>query len=368
MNTLSLVKSTAPASASLAAVLGSFTDRSLTVMEKDTIAYHLANSRSKNTRIAYASQWAQFVRFCHSQQNDTGQGFVPFPCAVPTLILYVTHLAAEGHKISKIEQAISAIRAVHNDNIDLLPQGSDISFTHPHVKAALNSIRRTLAQEGKTSVKKPRHFTQSEIKAMSLACVVDPAAQSVMDRCLLLLLVNAGLRSSEVAALRIRDLEIDGDRGVDINIRNSKTDQYGKGEQIYVLALAPHLEAYDFTKALKEWLRWRETYLCADDSLFIGFRKAGSSAHLSADGVAHGITREAVSTSLLRCASRAHIEPTGQTISSHSGRHTMVSLSFARGLDSAQISKTSRHKSLKSLMAYDQSSHKAASVSARLWQ
>lgn len=365
MNTVALIENTAsaPNSAALAESLGSFTDRALTLAEKDIISFHLSHSRSANTRLAYETQWKQFVSYCGAN------GFVPFPAAVETVILYITHLAAEGHKVSKIEQAISAIRAVHSDNINLLPSGSDISFTHPHIKAALSSIRRSLAQQGMSSVKKPRHFDQAEIKAMSLACAQEGTAQSVADRAMLLLLVNAGLRSSEVVTLRVSDLEIDGDRGVNIRIRNSKTDQYGEGEQIYVAALAPHLEAFDFFKAVKEWLRWRETYPCEDDSLFIGFRKGGNAAHLNAAGVAHGLTREAVTTSLVRCASRAGIETAGlQTISSHSGRHTMISIGFERGLDSAQISKTSRHKSLKSLMAYDQSSHKKASVSVRLWQ
>ncbi|MCB5291640.1 tyrosine-type recombinase/integrase [Arthrobacter sp. SO3] len=371
MNTIAQIEDAPPAPSStvLTESLGLFTDRALTVSEKDAIAYHLANSRSKNTRSAYETQWRQFVEWCGAQQDDTGHGFVPFPCAVPTLILYISHLAAQGHKVGKIEQSVSAIRAVHSDNCNLLPGTSDISFTHPHIKSALSSFRRTLAQQGETVVKKPRHFDQLEINAMSLACAVEGTAQSVADRAMLLLLVNAGLRSSEVVALRTTDLEIDGDRGVNIKIRNSKTDQFGRGEQIYVAALAPHLVSFDFTKALKEWLKWRETYPVADESLFLGFRKGGNVAHLNADGVAHGITREAVTTCLLRCASRAGLETAGlQTISSHSGRHTMISIGFERGLDSVQISKTSRHKSLKSLLTYDQSSHKKASVSVRLWQ
>jgi integrase len=368
--TLALIDDTAgPVSSALAGPLGSFADRALTVLEKDTIAYHLSNSRSENTRIAYKSQWDQFVKWCAAQQDDSGNGFVPFPCAVPTLVLYLSYLA-EGHKMSKIEQALSAISAVHRDNINLLPAGTDISFTHPHVKAALNSIRRTLAQQGKTVVKKPRHFDQSEIKAMSLACAKDGSPQAIMDRAMLLLLVNAGLRSSEVVALRISDLEIDGDRGVNVHVTNSKSDQFGRGEALYIGALAPHLEVFDFLKSLVKWLKVRETFLTTegDDSLFIGFRKGGNSAHLI-DGVAHAISREAVTSCLLRCANRAGIETSGsQTISSHTGRHSMVTLAFARGLDSAQISKTSRHKSLKSLLAYDQSSRKEASVSVRLWQ
>lgn len=372
MNTVALIENIVPGSASsvLAESLGSFTDRALTASEEDIIAYHLSNSRSENTRAAYASQWAKFVSWCAEQQDETGNGFVPFPCAVPTLILYLAHLHGAGRRISAIEQAISAIAAVHSDNVNLLPAGSEVSFKHPHVKAALSSIRRSLAQQGKSVVKKPRRFDQSEIKAMSLACAAEQSAQAIQDRAMLLLLVNAGLRSSEVAAMRLSDLEIDGDRGVNIHIRSSKTDQEGHGEQVFVAALAPHLSAFDFTKALKEWLKWRETYPVAngDDPVFLAFRKGGNSAHRNSSGVAHSITREAVTSCILRCVRRGNLETTGQSASSHSGRHTMVSLAFEKGLDSAQISKTSRHRSLSSLMAYDQSSHKKASVSVRLWQ
>lgn len=331
-----------------------FVDRELTAAETEALNFHLSRSRSANTRKAYEYQWRLFVSWCYKE------GFVPFPVAVEVVCLYLSHLNEKGVKLSKIEQSLSAIKAVHHDN----DERTSLTFTHSHIKAVLASIRRAMAADGRSKVDKPRHFSQAEIMLMVNACDAG-TPQGLQDKALLLLGFNAGLRASEFCALTMTDLVFD-DTGVDITIRSSKSDQFGEGVTVFIGGLAPHLHELDAVKALSAWFRYRETYPVADGSLFIAFRKGGRTPHLI-DGQIHGLTREAISNALVRCAKAVGLKPGSQSFSSHSMRHSFVTQAFSRNIDAARISKTSRHKSLQVLLGYDQSGRRESSVSPVLW-
>jgi site-specific recombinase XerD len=339
-----------------------FSNRELTPGETEAIRYHLSNARSHNTKLAYGTQWKLFVSWCQQE------GFLPFPAEVSTIVLYLTHLATQDLKYSKMEQVLCAIRAVHADNVHLL-EGMDalnnVSFRHPHIKAALASIRRGLVEKKLNIVKKPRFFTQKEILSMVEACPDTPAG--LMERTILLLGVNSGLRASEICMLEADDITLDS-LGLDVRIRSSKTDQFGSGEELFVARLAPAQACLDAAKAMEAWVAVRSTLNLGDvPPLFLAFRKGGNVLHRTSAGYAHGLTREAISSIIQRCASRAGIEATNQAVSSHSLRHSMVTQAFNAGLDPVVISKTSRHKSMAVLMEYDQSSRRLASVAPKLW-
>lgn len=331
-----------------------FVDRELTAAETETLNFHLSRSRSANTRKAYEYQWRLFVSWCFKE------GFVPFPATVEVVSLYLSHLNDKGMKLSKIEQSLSAIKAVHHDN----DSRTALAFNHSHIKAVLSSIRRAMAADGRSKVDKPRHFSQAEIKLMVGTCD-DSTPQGVQDRAILLLGFNAGLRASEYCALAMSDIVFD-EAGVDVTIRSSKSDQFGTGATVFIGRQSPHLRHLDAVQALSEWMRYRETYPAADGSLFIAFRKGGQTPHLIR-GQIHGLTREAITNTLVRHASAAGLEPGGQTFSSHSMRHSFITQAFSRNIDAARISKTSRHRNLTNLLEYDQSDRRESSVSPVLW-
>jgi site-specific recombinase XerD len=338
-----------------------FTNRAITQHEAETIQFHLSNARSKNTRLAYETQWRLFVAWCGQQ------GFLPFPAEVSTIVLYLDAIASTDCKYSKLEQTVSAIRAVHHDNMDLVPadkQGG-LNFRHPHIKATLASIQRSMVEKGLNTVKKPRAFSQDEILRMVHACPNTPSG--IQDRAILLLGVNVGLRASEFVALELADLTFD-DMGVDVRIRSSKTDQFGQGEHLFIGRLAPSMQDYDAVKAMESWLRIRATLDVGElSAVFVAFRKGGHVLHRTLEGQAHRLTREAISSVVQRCASRAGIEITNQTVSSHGMRHSFITQGFNRGVDAVTIAKTSRHKSMTVLLGYDQSSRRGSTVAPKLW-
>lgn len=340
-----------------------YTNRALTQHEAETIQFHLSNARSKNTRMAYQTQWKLFVSWCKER------GFLPFPAEVSTIVLYLDAIASNDCKYSKLEQAVSAIRAVHHDNMHLMPADarsvSDLSFRHPHIKAALASIKRSLVEKGLNSIKKPRAFNQNEILAMVHACPNTPSG--IQDKAILLLGVNIGLRASEFCSLQVTDLTFD-DMGVDIHIASSKTDQFGQGENLFVGRLAPSQGDLDAVKALETWMRLRATMDIGElSSVFVAFRKGGSVLHRTSEGKAHGLTREAISSVVQRCASRGSIEISNQTVSSHGMRHSFITQGFHQGVDAVTLSKSSRHKSMTVLLNYDQTSRRTSTVAPKLW-
>jgi site-specific recombinase XerD len=340
-----------------------YTNRELTVHETETIRYHLSNARSKNTRIAYETQWRLFVAWCKEQ------GFLPFPCEVSTVVLYLDAIASNDCKYSKLEQAVSAIRAVHQDNMHLLPESQQsitaLSFRHPHIKAALSSIKRNMVEKGLNVIKKPRAFTQGEILSMVQACPQTPSG--IQDKALFLLGVNIGLRASEFVSLELSDLTFD-ELGLDLRIRSSKNDQFGTGTNLFIGRLAPSQKDYDAVAAMEAWLRVRAMLDVEElPNVFLAFRKGGSVLHRNLAGDAHKLTRETVSSVVQRCAIRANIEISNQTVSSHGMRHSFITQGFARGLDGHTIAKSSRHKSMSVLMGYDQSSRRNATIAPKLW-
>jgi len=333
-----------------------FSSRELTPEENGKLTFHLSHARSENTRKAYEYQWRLFVSWC------LNEGFLPFPVSVEVICLYLAHLNEEKVKLSKIEQSLSAIRAVHQDQNVL--NGAD--FSHPHIKSVLASIRRSMVEDGRSIVVKPRYFSQAEILKMVKSCPDTP--QGVQDRAILLLGANAGLRASEYCDLKMEDLAFDeGNVGVDVSIRSSKTDQFGAGAKLYLGAPAPHLKDFDPVRALSAWMQRRQMYPVADGSLFIAFRKGGRTEHLL-NGQIHGLTREAISNAIVRCAKVAGLEELGtETISSHSMRHSFITQAFARHVDATRISKVSRHSNLSVLLEYDRTTRRESSVSPILW-
>lgn len=322
----------------------------LTPVEKDILSNLLTSSRAKNTNIAYACAWRKFSAWCKQSNHQ------PFPAQPATVALYIHHLNTLGRKTSTMNQVVAAITALHQDN------GLTVDyFKHHLVSAALKSARRSMVSDGRNTVEKPRALSQVEVGAMVAG--LDSSSQGIRDRALLLLGVNAGLRASEYAGLLLTDVEFD-EAGMDIQIRNSKTDQMGEGTKVYVAGLAPSQSQFDAVKAMKAWMEVRNGLPTGYGSLFIAFRKGGNTPHLI-DGAIHGISRQAITDTVVRAFKRAQL--TGNEPSSHSLRHSFVTQAFSRHLDAARIAKVSRHKNMTTLLSYDQTSRRQNPVSVSLW-
>ncbi|MGW9550685.1 tyrosine-type recombinase/integrase [Citricoccus zhacaiensis] len=322
--------------------------RELTPVEQGRLLNLLKNSRSENTNAAYGRAWAAFVGWAGEQ------GHQAFPASPEAVALWLDALNEDGKRISTLTQGLSAINAVHSD------AGRPFNFFHDRlIAASLRSAKRSMARDGRSLVSKPRAFRQGEMQAMVDSMPSTP--QGARDKAILVLGANAGLRASEFAALDVSDLTFD-EQGMDVLIRASKTDQEGEGERVYISRLAPAHRAFDAVASMEDWIAQRGN---EEGALFIAYRKGGRTPHLI-DGKVHGIGRAAVSDVLVRSFKRAGL--TGRLPSSHSLRHSFITQAFLRHLDAAKISRVSRHKNLRSLMSYDQTSRKTnATAFTGLW-
>jgi integrase len=124
-------------------------------------------------------------------------------------------------RVSSLSVGLSAITWVH--------QGS--GFEAPRGHPAVVGVWEGICREHGTAHKQVAPLTASEVRAV---CARLPETMAgARDRVVIALGMAAALRRSELAALRIEDLEVRPD-GLVVRITRSKTDQYGKGVDVGV--------------------------------------------------------------------------------------------------------------------------------------
>lgn len=199
----------------------------------------IAEALSPNTERAYRRIAADFDVWCRA--NDR----TPLPCSPATLADYVAHLCDLGRAPNSIEQAIAAISTLHRRAGH--PKGT------PDSQAALLVLRghkKERAQQGKQKRQAPPIIVVVLHKMITATPANTLAGKR--DRLVLVLGLALAGRRSELSALDIDDVVPDGEGGIDIRIRMSKTDQEAVGEVVNVPAGAnPETNA---VQLLDDWL------------------------------------------------------------------------------------------------------------------
>lgn len=202
------------------AVIQAHRDASLAFMRSRADEF-ARRARSANTRRAYDSDWALFVRWCGNHELQ------PLPADPETLRIYVGELAALGRKASTITRHAASIAVAHRRAGHVPPPTAD-----PMFRETLSGIRKTLGTAPAKKAAAELGVLQSMIAATP---VTDddgrPLPGGVRDRALLLLGFAAFARESELAALDLEDVA-EADDGLRLTFRRSKTDQEGAGEEI----------------------------------------------------------------------------------------------------------------------------------------
>lgn len=328
--------------------------RAITMQEREKLTANLSNARSANTRKSYMGAWNKFAKWGEDENVSV------LPVEPWVVALYIQKLSDDGYKESTLNTALSAIQAMHSDN------GYTVSlFTHHLVKSTLTACKRAMADDGRSTVTKPAVFTEQLMKDMLALC--SSSLSGIRDKAMLALGFNTGMRASEIGELLPSDIEFDG-HGMTVNIRRSKGDQMGKGENFYIQALAPIHADLCAVHNMKRWLEARagvEAVLRVDTPIFFALRK-GSQPYPYTDnkGVVSGLSRQAITKVVGGYANRLSISG---NYSAHSLRHSFITLAFSKGIQSNRIAKVTRHKNLRVLQGYDQTSLKDNSFNLALW-
>jgi len=182
-------------------------------LQEETLI-NLRNSKADNTIRAYKSDFNDFGLFC--AQN----GFKSLPSDPKIVSLYLTQLSTKNVKISTIKRRLVSIGVIHK------LKGHYLDTKHPLIVENLMGIKRRkgIIQNGK----KPLLINNLK----KIINVIDQQKKEkikiLRDRTIILIGFSGGFRRNEIVSLDFDDLDF-VEEGLKINIKRSKTDQFGAG-------------------------------------------------------------------------------------------------------------------------------------------
>ena len=205
-------------------------------LQEETLL-NLQSSKAKNTVRAYKSDFRDFGLFC--AQN----GFKSLPSEPKIVSLYLTYLSTKEAKMSTLKRRLVSIGVIHK------LKGHYLDTKHPSIIENIMGIKRRKGsiQKGKKPI------IISYLK--KLIDVIDEQKnediKKLRDRSIILIGFSGGFRRNEIVSLDYDDLDF-VEEGLKIQIRRSKTDQFGEG-------LVKALPYFDNSKycpviSLKNWI------------------------------------------------------------------------------------------------------------------
>jgi site-specific recombinase XerD len=205
-------------------------------LQQETLL-NLQSSKANNTVRAYKSDFKDFGLFCAKN------GFKPLPSEPKIVSLYLTYLSTKDAKISTLKRRLVSIGVIHR------LKGHYLDTKHPSIIENIMGIKRRKGsiQKGKKPI------LISNLK--NIINVIDEQnngdIKRLRDRSIILIGFSGGFRRNEIVSLDFDDLDF-VQEGLKIQIRRSKTDQFGEG-------LVKALPYFDNAKycpviSLKNWI------------------------------------------------------------------------------------------------------------------
>tara|TARA_B100000780_G_scaffold250681_1_gene196927 strand:+ start:40 stop:996 length:957 start_codon:yes stop_codon:yes gene_type:complete len=182
-------------------------------LQEETLL-NLQSSKASNTVRAYKSDFNDFTLFC------VKNGFKSLPSEPKIVSLYLTHLSTKGSKMSTLKRRLVSIGVIHK------LKGHYLDTKHPSIIENIMGIKR---RKGSNQTgKKP--ILINDLK--NIIDVIDQENNNEIkkfrDRSIILVGFSGGFRRNEIVSLDYDDLDFVPE-GLKINVRRSKTDQFGEG-------------------------------------------------------------------------------------------------------------------------------------------
>jgi site-specific recombinase XerD len=279
-----------------------------------------AAAKANNTLRAYQSDWRDFRQWCETHQ------LAFLPASPQTVALYLTDRAATL-KTSSLARRLTTINRAHQT----AGQPSPATMQNAVVSEVWKGIKRTkgIAQHGKKPLLTP------DLRRMIAELPQD--LRGLRDRAMLLAGFAGGFRRSELAALRVENVETTPD-GLVIRLGRSKTDQEGQGRPV-ALPYGSDRETCP-VRALRTWL---EQAGITSGPLFRALDRFGvvSDKALHPDSVGYLVKR---------AAGRAGFETA--EYAGHSLRAGLATQAAMNGATELAIMKQTGHRSLATVRKY----------------
>ena len=205
-------------------------------LQEETLI-NLQNSKASNTVRAYKSDFNDFELFCAKN------GFKSLPSDPKIVSLYLTYLSTKDSKISTLKRRLVSIGVIHK------LKGYYLDTKHPSIIENIMGIKR---RKGSIQLSKKPILISSLKKIVN---VIDDQnkkeIKKLRDRSIILIGFSGGFRRNEIVSLDYDDLDFVPE-GLKINLRRSKTDQFGEG---FTKAL-PYFDNIQYCPvlSLKKWI------------------------------------------------------------------------------------------------------------------
>jgi len=205
-------------------------------LQEETLL-NLQSSKANNTVRAYKSDFNDFGIFCAKNS------FKSLPSEPKIVSLYLTYLSTKDAKMSTLKRRLVSIGVIHK------LKGYYLDTKHPSIIENIMGIKRRKGSVQKS--KKP--ILISNLK--KIINVIDQQDKEEIkkfrDRSIILIGFSGGFRRNELVSLDYNDLDFVPE-GLKINIKSSKTDQFGEG---FTKAL-PYFDSSQYCPvvSLKNWI------------------------------------------------------------------------------------------------------------------
>jgi site-specific recombinase XerD len=305
------------------------------VIQPETEAY-VRQARSENTRRAYTTDVRDFEAWSRER------GLSPFAAQPGHIADYIAHLADCGRKVATIERRLAALSKAFQ------------------AAGGENPVRSSIVKETFAGIRREKGAAQAQkapLLAVHVRAMVEALPDSIKglrDRAMILLGFAGAFRRSELVGLDVEDL-LEDEKGLQIRLRHSKTDQDGRGRVIGVLwAHSPSL------CPMRALTRWLDEAGIETGPVFRPLTKAGTVRE-------RRLSDHAVAVVVKEAARRAGLDPS--RYSGHSLRAGHVTQARLNGASAESLMRQSGHRSVAMLTRYI----RVADVfrdnsSARLWQ
>ena len=291
-------------------------------LQEETLL-NLKSSKANNTVRAYKSDFNDFGLFCAKN------GFKSLPTEPKIISLYLTYLSTKNIKMSTLKRRLVSISVIHR------LKGHYVDTKHPSIIENIMGIKRRkgstqrgkkpiLINNLKTIINVIDEYNKDEIKRLR-------------DRSIILIGFSGGFRRNEIVSIDYDDLDF-VQEGLKMNVRRSKTDQFGEG---FVKAL-PYFnnQLYCPVVSLKDWLNISKI---ASGPVFRRFNKGSSLSEKR-------LTDQSVALLIKEYLNLAGID--SKNYSGHSLRSGFATSAAESGAEERNIMAMTGHKSTEMVRRY----------------
>ena len=182
-------------------------------LQEETLL-NLQSSKANNTLRAYKSDFNDFSLFC------VKNGFKSLPSDPKVVSLYLTYLSSKDAKMSTLKRRLVSIGVIHK------LKGHYLDTKHPSIIENIMGIKR---RKGSIQLsKKPILINNLKELINAIDKQKKEEIKKFRDRSIILIGFSGGFRRNEIVSLDYEDLDFVTE-GLKINLRRSKTDQFGEG-------------------------------------------------------------------------------------------------------------------------------------------